>query len=97
MHCGCSAPAHPTPAHSDLLRTACAPTSTHSNGFWVKWVYITFLAFEFEQMHLAGSKLESRLKHRPTRTLEYKPQNTHVICNRPPDVFLAPYRTRFGV
>jgi hypothetical protein len=29
------APAHTTPAHSDLFRTACAPTSTHSNGFCV--------------------------------------------------------------
>jgi hypothetical protein len=27
------APAHTTPAHFDFLRTACAPTSTHSNGF----------------------------------------------------------------
>ena len=35
------APAHTTPAHSDLLRTACAPTSTHSNGFCVIWVCIS--------------------------------------------------------
>jgi hypothetical protein len=35
------APAHTTPAHSDLLRTACAPASTHSNGFCVIWVYIS--------------------------------------------------------
>jgi hypothetical protein len=34
------APAH-TPAHSDLLRTASAPTSTHSNGFCVIWVCIS--------------------------------------------------------
>ena len=35
------APAHTTPAHSDLLRTACAPTSTHSNGFCVIWACIS--------------------------------------------------------
>jgi hypothetical protein len=35
------APAHTTPAHYDLLRTACAPTSTHSNGFCVIWVCIS--------------------------------------------------------
>jgi hypothetical protein len=34
-------PARPTPPHSDLLRTACAPTSTHSNGFCVIWVCIS--------------------------------------------------------
>jgi hypothetical protein len=33
--------AHTTRAHSDLLRTACAPTSTHSNGFCVIWVCIS--------------------------------------------------------
>jgi hypothetical protein len=34
-------PAHTTPAHSDLLRTACAPTSNHSSGFCVIWVCIS--------------------------------------------------------
>jgi hypothetical protein len=33
--------ARTTPAHSDLLRTACAPTFTHSNGFCVIWVCIS--------------------------------------------------------
>jgi hypothetical protein len=33
------APAHTTPAHYDLLRTTCAPTSTHSSGFCVIWVW----------------------------------------------------------
>jgi hypothetical protein len=35
------APAYTTPAHPDLLRTACAPTSTQSNGFCVIWVCIS--------------------------------------------------------
>jgi len=29
------------PPHFDLLRTACAPTSTHSNGFCAIWVCIS--------------------------------------------------------
>jgi hypothetical protein len=35
------APAHTTPGHSDLLCTACAPTSTHSNGLYAIWVCIS--------------------------------------------------------
>jgi hypothetical protein len=35
------APAHPTPLHFGLLRTACAPASTHSNGFCAIWVSIS--------------------------------------------------------
>jgi hypothetical protein len=32
---------NPTPPHFDLLRTACAPTSTHSNRFCATWVCIS--------------------------------------------------------
>jgi hypothetical protein len=35
------APAHPTPPRFIPLRTAYAPTSTHSNGFCVIWVCIS--------------------------------------------------------
>ena len=35
------APAHPTPPSPDLLRTACTPASTHTNGFRVMQVYIS--------------------------------------------------------
>ena len=33
-------PAHTTPPHFDLLRTACASTSTHSKGFCSIWVCV---------------------------------------------------------
>ena len=58
------APAHPTPPRFDLLRAACAPTSTHSNGFCAIWVCISS----------SSSSIHTRQFRHPLRRVSLEPE-----------------------
>ena len=74
------APAHTTPAHFDLLCTACAPTSTHSNCFCVIWVCISPSSSSMQAVYTGGTSHEAAYERPADRPRQ--PGSLHIHAGR---------------